>query len=374
MNNKQQIVLLFNKIYPQQTGGMEVYNYHLSNNLLTANKTNIIMLLSDSSRVDNRQIFRVYNRLFGITRYGLGMLSVFVSCLFSKHIHIRKWKTVMIPYTSNFEYNAWPILLFSKLFGFKYVIHCHGGGAKEWKTPKLQAKLFRRASHVTAVSQKIINEYENRTKCIVEYLPPLMDYEKSTLTKEEAKRLFGIEKYDKVILYVGSLKPLKSPETLLKSFISLPDNYLKMKHVGLVMAGGGELLSELKERYSSNCNIHILGTVRNEKIKDLYSAADIYVICSWFEGTPLALMEAMSNGLCCIGTKVQGIDAIIEEGENGLLFSKDDDKYLCKLLQKCLDDCDLALQLGQNAQEFYKKNYSYENHLKQVLKLLDYIK
>ena len=369
---KEQVVLLFNTIYPSQTGGMEVYNYHLSRKLLSEKTPGIIMLLSDSSRVDNRRIFRVYNRLFRLTRFGLGMLSVFVSCICSSHIQVRKWKTVMIPYTSNFEYNAWPVILFSKLFGFKYMIHCHGGGAKEWHTPKLQAKLFRNASHVTAVSHKIISEYEKRTGCKVEYLPPLMDYEKSTLTKEKARKQFGLEKYDKVILYVGSVKPLKSPETLLKAFSSFPNDYVKEQRIGLVMAGGGELLIELQSKYSSNSYIHILGTVKNEQIRDLYAAADIYVICSWFEGTPLALMEAMYNGLCCVGTKVQGIDAIIKDGENGLLFSKDDDKALSELLQKCLNDEDLALQLGKNAQEFYNTHYSYDNHLKQVLDLLDY--
>ena len=306
---KNKTVLFFSSIYPQQTGGMEVYNYRLSSNLLVDAYPNIIMLLLDYSRVDNKRVFRIHNRIFGLTRWGLGMLSSLLFCLFSPHIRVREWKTVMIPYTSNFDYSAWPVILFSKMFGFKYMIHCHGGGAKEWHTPKLQAKLFRNASRVTAVSQKIINEYSKRTGCIIEYLPPLMDYEKSSLTKVEAKKHFGLEKYDKVILYVGSVKPLKSPETLLKAFSSLPNDYINEKNIGLVMAGGGELLSELKDKYSFNRNIHILGAVKNEQIKDLYASADIYVICSWFEGTPLALMEAMYNGLCCIGTKVQGIDA-----------------------------------------------------------------
>ena len=372
MNNKQQIVLLFNTIYPQKTGGMEVYNYHLSSNLLVDKYSDIIMLLTDSTRIDNKRVFRIHSHCFGITRWGAGMLSVLLSCLFSPYIHIRRWKTVMIPYTSNFEYSAWPILLFSKIFGFKYVIHCHGGAAREWKTKGLQAKFFKRANHVTAVSQKIIAEYGKRTGCNIEYLPPLMDYRKSLLTKEDAKKRFGLDKYNKTILYVGSFKPLKSPETLIKAFVSLPKEFVKEKNIGLVMAGSGELLAELQAKYASNPNIHILGAIKNEVIKDLYAAADVYVICSWFEGTPLALMEAMFNGLCCIGTKVQGIDAIISDGENGLLFPKDNHKALSELLGKSLENDVLAKQLGQTAQEYYKTHYSYDNHLKQVLNLLDY--
>lgn len=369
---KNQYVLLFNTIYPQIIGGMEIYNYYLSQHLLSSEFSNIIMLNSDKRRVDNNKIFLIRNRCFGITRWGLGMLSVFLSCLMSRHICIRRWKTLMIPYTSNFEYNAWPVIFFSWLFGFKYVIHCHGGGVKEWHTPKLQKKLFDKARYVTAVSDKIIKEYYSRTGSKIVYLPPLMDYKKSAFSKEEVKNKFGIGKYDKIILYVGSLKPLKSPETLLKAFSSLPNSYVKGNKVGLVMAGGGELLEELQTKYSSNDHIHILGPVKNETIKDLYAAADIYVICSWFEGTPLSLMEAMFNGLCCIGTRVQGIDSIIENETNGMLFPKDDHKSLRGILEKCLEDDVFAKRVGKEAEKYYHLHYSYNEHIKQVLDLLDY--
>lgn len=367
---KKQTVLLFNSIYPQITGGMEVYNYHLSQHLLTDEYPDIIMLTSVSSLVDNERVFRINDRLFGMRRFGLGMLSVFISCILSPHIHIRKWKCVMIPHTSNFEYMAWPVLLFSRLYGFKYVIHCHGGGARLSKT-RLQKRLFNRASHIGAVSQKIIDEYHNNTGCTIEYLPPLMDFEKSSLTKEEIKRKFGLN-YDRIILFVGSLKPLKSPETLLKAFTSLPADWLKAENIGLVLAGGGALLGSLKSNYSDNERICLLGQVKNEMVKELYSVADLFVISSWFEGTPLALMEAMYNGICCIGTKVQGIDTILKDGFNGFLFPKDDYKSLCELIKRCFNDESLMRSIGQSADDYYHSKFSYDTHLKQVLDLLEY--
>ncbi len=115
-----------------------------------------------------------------------------------------------------------------------------------------------------------------------------------------------------------------------------------------------------------------MGQVKNEKVKDLYAVSDLFVISSWFEGTPLALMEAMFNGICCIGTRVQGIDTIIEDGLNGFLFPKNDDKYLCELIKKCFDDNSLTKTIGLAAAKYYHSKFSYETHLKQVLDVLEY--
>lgn len=369
---KKQTVLLFNTIYPDRTGGMEVYNYRLAENLLTEEYPDILMLLTNSDKIDNKRSFYVNKRLFGTTRFGLGMLSIFLSCLFSSRIRVREWKVLLIPYTSNFEYSAWPIVLFSKLFGFKYVIHCHGGSARPWKTPKLQRVLFRKALHVTAVSEKIIKEYGSRTGCNIEYLPPLVDLKKSTKQKNEILESFDIPNYDVIILYVGSIKSLKSPETLLKAFSKLPESLIKEKNLGLILAGDGELLEDLKCRYSTIKNVTFLGAVKNEIIADLYSISNIYVICSWYEGTPISLIEAMYNGLCCIGTNVQGIDAIITNHANGLLFEKNAYSELNILLQKCITGQINTRKLSENAYKYYIDKFSYKNHLQQVLNLLEY--
>lgn len=369
---KKKTVLLFNTIYPTRTGGMEVYNYRLSKNLLIEKYPEIIMLLTSSVDKDNRRTFHVNKRLFGTTRWGLGMLSILISCIFSSRIRVREWKVVLIPYTSNFEYSAWPIVLFSKLFGFKYVLHCHGGSVRPWKTPKLQCLMFRNALHITAVSEKIINEYSVRTGCKIEYLPPLIDFKMSCKPKYEVFDSYAIPHYDIIILYVGSLKPLKSPETLLKAFSDLPETFIKEKNVGLVIAGEGELLQDLKCRYGTIQNITFLGAVKNEHIADLYLISNIYVICSWYEGTPISLVEAMFNGLCCIGTRVQGIDAIINNNVNGLLFEKDSSSELNQLLQKCISGQINTNKLGENAHKFYMDNFSYKNHIHQVLNLLEY--
>ena len=108
-------------------------------------------------------------------------------------------------------------------------------------------------------------------------LAPLVKCEKTDLTKEEIKKKYRIS-FDKVILYVGSIKQLKSPCTLLKAFESLPDAFCEELNLGLVMAGDGDMRREMEEKYGANSRIMFMGWVRNEDVKELYAVADLYVM------------------------------------------------------------------------------------------------
>ncbi len=362
-------VLFFPKLYPTVTGGMEVYDYHLSNRLLNGDFDDIIMITTDPSCKFNKNIIHVTNRLFISRRWGLGMFSMLICCLFSSRVKIREWKCVMIPYTSSSGLCVWPILFFHKIFGFDYSIHCHGGGAKPWKYYNLQKKFFDLASHKAAVSEALRLEYSRRLGYNLEYLPPLVEFKKISASIIDLKKAYRVEKYEKVILYVGSIKPLKAPEVLLKAYSSLSID-VKLRTC-LVFAGDGPLRKELESKYNSD-SIIFLGRVPNDKVCELFTIADFYCIPSWFEGTSVSLLEAMSKECCCIGTNVQGINNMIKDNDTGLLFPKDDDAVLAKVLERVIVDDELATRLGSNAKEFYEKNYSYTTHISQVLEFLNY--
>ena len=362
-------VLFFSSLYPTITGGMEVYNYHLSNKLLNGDRDDIIMVTSDPSRKASSKVVKVSNRLFLTRRWGLDILSMFVCCLFSSKTKIRDWNCIMVPYTSSFELSVWPILLFQKLFGFKYSIHCHGGGAKPWKYFNLQKSFFDKAIHKAAVSEALRVEYSKRLGYELEYLPPLVEFTSPQEDVQSLKKKYGVERFKKVILYVGSIKPLKAPGVLLKAYSSFSADV--KSDTCLLFAGDGPLRKELEQKYVSD-SIIFLGSVPNNKVCELFTLADYYCIPSWFEGTSVSLLEAMSKQCCCIGTDVQGINTMIQNDVTGLLFLKDDDVALSQLFLKVLNNEPLSHSLGLKAAEFYNTHYSYSNHISQVLEFIDY--
>ena len=50
-----------------------------------------------------------------------------------------------------------------------------------------------------------------------------------------------------------------------------------------------------------------------------WRTADLFVLPSFAEGVPVALMEAMSMQVACISTFVAGIPELIEPGKQGML-------------------------------------------------------
>ena len=308
MKNKDNILFYTPGLYPCKTGGMEIYNYHLLRNLrkyypefefkaLTGCKTLI-------DQYDN--FYPLKNRLFIIRRRGLGALSTIIYYLFSSKLKWKKTETIFIPHTDNFNYNVIAFLFLKFIFNLNYIIHLHDGGQKPWKPYWLQKMFFKNAKKIAGVSWPIVHEYSKRSECKVEYIPPLLPFKKSIKSKKELKARMGLEHFNKIILFVGSLKQLKKPEILLKAFFELDSQIISEEKLGLVFVGDGHLKSELKalvKEKQFNSHIHFAGKIPNENVADYYALADIFVIPSSWEGTPIVLLEAMFNGLICMKIK-----------------------------------------------------------------------
>ena len=82
---------------------------------------------------------------------------------------------------------------------------------------------------------------------------------------------------------------------------------------------------------------------------DVYSAFDIYVQSSRYEGMSNALLEAMSVGLPCAATSVDGTLDLAKDGENMVLIKPDDPVSLSVGLGFLLEKKDLREKLGKNA-------------------------
>lgn len=357
-------IFYFPNLYPTATGGLEVYNYYLVNYIRNSEYREKSVVLTDSViSYDGRIVFPAKSGLFRIKRWGLGALSTILYYSFSS---IFKWKDidiVFIPYTSNFTYSVWPFIILKKCFGVDYVVHIHGGGLKKWRPYWLQKYFFLNAKKIAGVSYSIQEEYLKRTKRNdIVYLPPLIPFKKCKINKDELKKKYGIDNFDTIILFVGSIKALKAPNLLLDAFSSIEKKIINNKKIGVVLAGDGILKDELQVKYATNPNILFLGQVSNELIHECYSFADIYVITSWFEGTPISLLEAMYNGLACVGTNVSGINNIINN-ENGLLIEKNNERQLTEALTLILKDDELKEHLQEASLKFYNSNYSYSMYI-----------
>lgn len=102
------------------------------------------------------------------------------------------------------------------------------------------------------------------------------------------------------------------------------------------------------------------GWVSGQEKLDLLAEADVFVMPSYREGMPNALLEAMAAGLPCVASSVGGIPDIITDGETGFLVEARDVTDLARALQKLISSPDLRRTMGLCAQNKVIRDHSLE--------------
>jgi glycosyltransferase involved in cell wall biosynthesis len=77
----------------------------------------------------------------------------------------------------------------------------------------------------------------------------------------------------------------------------------------------------------------------------------VFCISSTYEGTPLALFEAMASGKAIVSTAVDGCREVLEDGVTGLLVPPRDPDALAAALLRALEDAALRASLAKRARE-----------------------
>jgi len=92
----------------------------------------------------------------------------------------------------------------------------------------------------------------------------------------------------------------------------------------------------------------VLGAVPPERILELYSASDLFVLASRFEGYGMALAEAIAHGLPVVSTTTGAIPDTIPAGA-GLLVPPNDVAALAQALRRLISDRAERRRLAINA-------------------------
>ncbi len=177
------------------------------------------------------------------------------------------------------------------------------------------------------------------------------------------------------IVSIGSLEQLyKSPDIVLKAL-----RILKEKGVNFELSWLGDGvhkkdMQDLAEKLNISDQVKFRGNVvSNEVLKELQKA-DLYIHVSRTEGLPRALVEALAQGIPCIGTKVGGIPELLE---NKCLIAKNDINALVNKIHYYYEHPDF-MEIMANINLSKAKGYEYSilakrrgevyKHLKNLVK------
>lgn len=140
---------------------------------------------------------------------------------------------------------------------------------------------------------------------------------------------------------------------------------LSAPHAKLVLAGDGDHAKarHVAERVGVGNKVTIAGWLSPDERDKLLDQACIFVLPSYAEGLPMALLEAMAHGIPVIATPVGGIPQAIRDGENGLIVTPGDTTALSDRLELLLGDRALRERLGAAGRQTVQDSFSIDTSL-----------
>jgi glycosyltransferase EpsD len=165
--------------------------------------------------------------------------------------------------------------------------------------------------------------------------------------REQLRQQNGIAPGQSVILCVGELLPNKNQKTA----VSAMQGIIREKPNALLcIAGNGHELAALQTQIASlglQDHVRLLGYTT--KIQDWYGMCDVLVACSYREGLPMNVIEAMLCGVPVVASVNRGHRELIKDAETGYLVQPDDaEAYAAKILS-LLQNRELYLDISQAA-------------------------
>ena len=254
------------------------------------------------------------------------------------------------------------VCLLARLAGRPYILHIHSGEFIRFyeKSGRLAQRyirgIFARAGTVIALSE----QWRDRLRRIspsanIEILTNALVPPASEQVRPAANR-------DPVLLYLGDITRAKGVHDLTEAFARIAG---ELPQLQLVCGGLGSdaQVSELQRRPGVTGRISFPGWLGPEQKRAQLARAAVFVLPSYAEGMPMALLEAMSWGLPVVATAVGAIPELIADGKNGLLVAPGDVNGLASSLALLARDPALRERLGRAARACIEDTYTLESTL-----------
>ena len=144
--------------------------------------------------------------------------------------------------------------------------------------------------------------------------------------------------------------------------------------VKLIVIGDGPEKQKLIKKASDlrlEKNILWLGALPQTKVFECYSIMDIFVMPSLYEGFGLTAAEAMAASIPVVGTKIEGLSEVVEDGVTGILVAADDINSLSAALLNLLQHPQKAKAIGEKGRSRVELMFSLGPFSRNMLSLYE---
>lgn len=233
--------------------------------------------------------------------------------------------------------------LLALTFRRPYVLHLHGGMMQEFYADQCGSSgrswirfILRHAAAVIVLSPQW-----------ADWLQQICPQAKVAVVPNPVQvgQLEAGRKEQGSVLFLGRLEQNKGIYELLDALAIVVRQFPQLR---LLIGGDGEVdqVRAKAEQLGLGSNIELHGWVSGAQKQVLFSRASLLVLPSYKEGLPMAVLEAMAQGIPVVASKVGGVPYAIRDKVEGLLVPAGDRAALAEALLCLFADPALAQKMG----------------------------
>lgn len=245
---------------------------------------------------------------------------------------------VMISFITQTSFIA---IIVAKLYGLKIIASEHNSFLRS-QSPKLLTSftrtfLYPLANYLTVLTNFDVDFYQKKGINVV-VMPNPCSF--NSFNEQNSTR-------EKFILAVGNLDRYyhKGFDNLLKLIVPVLKNH---RDWTLKIVGDGKEGMNFLKQLTNKLNIvdQVVFTGFRKDVNILMQESEIFILSSRYEGLPMVLLEAMSQGMACIAYDCKtGPSDIIKHGINGLLIEDQNMEAMQRGVERLINEQDLRERL-----------------------------
>lgn len=247
----------------------------------------------------------------------------------------------------------------------KIVVTCQGLDWKRAKWGKFSSTLIRLgeraaarfADEITVVSRDLETYFWQTYRRRTIYIPNAPASYAASDPNFKFGSSLGLQS-GKYIVFLGRLVPEKRPELLVEAFKQLDNEDWKLVLVGGV-SDTSSYQRELIKRSEQRQDIVFAGELRGKLLAEIVRGAGLFALPSDLEGLPLAMLEAMREGVPILASDILAHRQLLGS-DRGVLFQAGSLSSCVEKMQFSLSNLQLLSSMTLNAKNHVAEHYTWE--------------
>ena len=260
----------------------------------------------------------------------------------------------------------------AKVLKISHISTCHGFISNDRNLVlynRLDQIALRFSDKIIAVSEQIKDDLKrsgirkSKISVIQNAVQTIHKAENYEENRRKKRLALAIKDEEFIVGYVGRLSDEKGVQYLIEAGMLL----METGPCKILIIGDGPKRKELEDMVKmKGLEGNIIFTGFQTNIEEWMPSLDIFVLPSLTEGTPMALLEAMSFGIPVVATRVGGVPRVIENGINGILVNSSDSKAIAENLKILFHDPFLRKRIAKEAVDVVEKKHNIDDWCREI--------